>query len=73
MTETLAHGYPSEITQGELPNEYQHDRVYMDFKEICIRVLWTKSSLSTGRVNSLTLEVAAGSRAWGLYQSGLVT
>ena len=27
MTETLAHGYSSESTHREPPNEYQHDRV----------------------------------------------
>ena len=27
MSETLANGYPSESTQGELSNNYQHDRV----------------------------------------------
>ena len=26
MTETLAHGYSSESTQGELSNEYQYDK-----------------------------------------------
>ena len=29
-------------TQRELSNEYQHDRVYMIFKNICILVLRTK-------------------------------
>ena len=42
MTETLAHGYSSESTQRELSNEYQHDRVQMVFKDLCIFVLWTK-------------------------------
>ena len=42
MTETLAHGYSSESAQRELSNEYQHDRVKMDFKNICILVLWMK-------------------------------
>ena len=41
MTETLANGYSSESTQRELSNEYQHDRVYMVFKNICILVIWT--------------------------------
>ena len=39
MTETLAHGYPSESTHRELSNEYQHDWVSMVFKNICILVL----------------------------------
>ena len=28
--------------QLELSNEYQHDMVYMVFKDLCILVLWTK-------------------------------
>ena len=31
MTETLANGYSSESTQRELSNEYQRDRVWMNF------------------------------------------
>ena len=42
MTETLANGYSSESTNQELSNEYQHDRVSMIFKKICILMLWTK-------------------------------
>ena len=42
MTESLAPGYSSENTQRELSNEYQHDRVLMAFKNICVIVLWTK-------------------------------
>ena len=42
MLETLVNGYSSESTQGELSNEYQHDRVYIVFKDLCILVLWTK-------------------------------
>ena len=42
MTETLANGYSSESTQRELSDEYQHDRVVMIFKNLCILVLWTK-------------------------------
>ena len=41
MTETLAHGYSSESNQRELSNEYQHDMVWMVFKNLCILVLWT--------------------------------
>ena len=48
MTETLAHGYTSESTQRELSNEYQHDRVTMFFKNLCVVVLWTKVSLALG-------------------------
>ena len=42
MIETLAHGYSSESTPRELSNEYQHDRVKMFFKNLCVLVLWTK-------------------------------
>ena len=42
MTETLAYGYPFESTEGSLSNEYQHGRVYMVFKNICVLVLWMK-------------------------------
>ena len=42
MTETLANGYSSESTQRELSNEYQLDRVYMVFRNLCIFVPWMK-------------------------------
>ena len=42
MTETLANGYSSESTQRDLSNEYQHDRVCMVFKKLCVFVLWAK-------------------------------
>ena len=42
MIETLANGYSFESTQRELSNEYQHDRVLMVFKKICVLVLWMK-------------------------------
>ena len=44
MTETLANGYSSESTQRDLSNEYQHDRVWMVFKNICVLVLRTKKA-----------------------------
>ena len=40
--ETLAYQYSSESTRWELSNEYQHDRVKMIFKNLCVLVLWTK-------------------------------
>ena len=46
MTETVAHGYSSEITQRELSNEYQYDRDWMVFKNLCIFVLWRKVALA---------------------------
>ena len=42
MTETLANEYSSDMTQQELSNEYQHDRVKMIFKKLCVLVLWMK-------------------------------
>ena len=38
----LANGYSSESAQQELSNEYQHDRVLMVLKNLCILVLWAK-------------------------------
>ena len=46
MAETMAHGYSSESIQRELSNEYQHDRVWMVFKIICILVVWPKVALA---------------------------
>ena len=44
MPEALAHGYPSESTQQELSNKYQHEEVLKSvFKNhYYILVLWTK-------------------------------
>ena len=42
MTETLAYGYSSESTHQELSREYQHDRVLMVFKDLCILVFGLK-------------------------------
>ena len=41
MTKTMAHGYSSESTQGELSKEYQYNRVYMIFENVCVLELWT--------------------------------
>ena len=46
MTETLTRGYSSESAQGELSNEYQHDRVKMVFKNLCMVFVLDESSLS---------------------------
>ena len=46
MTKILAHGYSSESTQRELSNEYQHDRVQMVFKNLCVPVLWMEEALA---------------------------
>ena len=47
-TETLVHGYSCESTQQqELSNEYQHDRVKMISKNLCVLVLWNKIRAST--------------------------
>ena len=42
MTETLANGYSSDRAQQELSNAYQHDRVKMVIKNLCVLMLWTK-------------------------------
>ena len=42
ITETLAHGYSSESTMRELSNEYQHERVQMLSKNLCILMFRTK-------------------------------
>ena len=42
MTETLEHGYSSESTRREVSNKYQHDKVLIVFKNLCVIVLWTK-------------------------------
>ena len=44
--ETLAHGYLSESTQQELSNEYQHDKVWMVFKNLCILMFGMKFEIS---------------------------
>ena len=41
MVETQAYGYSSESTQLELSNGYQHDRVSMVFRNLCVHVLCT--------------------------------
>ena len=46
MTETMANGYSYESTQKELSNEYQHDKVSMVFKDVCVCVFWMKVALA---------------------------
>ena len=61
MTETLANGYSYESTQRELSNEYQHDRVMMVFKNICVFALWTKvASALEGLTVFLRISAHAG-------------
>ena len=55
MAETLAHGYSSESTQLELSNEYQHDRVWIIIKNLCVRALWMKLALALEGLNWLVL------------------
>ena len=65
MTETLANGYSSDSTQRDLSNEYQHDMVWMFFKNLCVLVLWMKvasaweglSEISTVSVNKELMNV----------------
>ena len=53
MTETMAHGYATVSTQRELSDEYQHDRVWMFFKNLCFLVLCTKVALALEGLNLL--------------------
>ena len=55
MTETLAYGHSSEGTLSELSNGYQHDRVRMFFKSLCILVLWTKVATAFEGLNPVCL------------------
>ena len=48
MTEILASGYSSESAPQEPSNEYQHDRVWVVFKNLCILVLWRVASALEG-------------------------
>ena len=48
ITVTLANGYSFESTQRELSNEYQHDRVWMVFKDFYVFVLRTKVASAWG-------------------------
>ena len=50
MTETLAYEYSDDSTQWELSNEYQHDRVEMDFNNLCVIVLWMKEASALERL-----------------------
>ena len=54
MTETLAHRYSSESAQRDLSNEYQHDKVEIVFKSICILVLLTKVASALEGLKVLT-------------------
>ena len=58
MTETLAHGYSSESICRELSNEYQHDRVQMVFKNLCVLGHKDERRLSTGSVKMTIRQVA---------------
>ena len=52
MTETLACGYSSQSAQQQLSNEYQHDRLYMFFKNRCVFFLRTKVASALEGLNS---------------------
>ena len=70
MTETLSYGYSSESTQQELSNEYQHDRVWTIFKNLCILVFWTKVALA---LEGLTLILLVAKVENGSYDIALET
>ena len=57
IPETLTNWYSSESTQRELSHEYQHDKVSMFIKNLCVLVLWTKvaSALEGLRINLIRI------------------
>ena len=59
MAATLEHRYSFERTQRELSNEYQHDRVWMVFKNLCVTMLWmtVASALQGLRINSEKFQI----------------
>ena len=64
MTGTFAHGYSSKSTQCELSNKYQHDRVKMVLKNICVLVLWTKVALAMVGWNLMPLVANLANAKW---------
>ena len=54
MTETVPHGYPSETTHLELSNKYQHHRVWMVIKNLCILMLWMNVTSPLEGLNAMT-------------------
>ena len=54
MTETLVHGYSSEITLWELSNECQHDRFFYGFQTFLRPGSLDESRLSIGRVKMIS-------------------
>ena len=52
-----AHGYSSESNQQELSNEYQHDKVWMVFKDFCILMRWTRVASALDSLNLLLMPV----------------
>ena len=61
MTETLARGCLSGSTQFELSNEYQHDKVKVFFKNLCIHVLWMKVALALEGLSFWSITTATNS------------
>ena len=60
MTETLAYGYWSESTRWELFNEYQHGRVWIVFKNLCICVLCMKVAVALEGLTHATVSNPQG-------------
>ena len=56
MIETLTNGYSSDNAQEELSNKYQHGRVQMVFKSLCILVHWTKVASALEGLTNLHLK-----------------
>ena len=55
MTEILSSGYSFESTPQELSIEYQHDRVWMVIRNLCILVLWMKETAALEGLRKLSV------------------
>ena len=65
LIETMAPGYSSASTQRELSHEYQHDRIWIVIKDMCVLARWTKVA-STSEGNNCSLKLGAH-RGWSEY------
>ena len=68
MTEILANGYSSESTQRERSNEYQHDRVSMVIRNLCVLVLWMKVALALEGLTEILRKPARIGNGWERVQ-----
>ena len=63
MTEALARGCSSDSTQREPSNEFQHDRISMVFRNLCVLCAFDESSLSIGSVKRKAASIAEPSNS----------